>query len=360
MKKFSIFFLLLICAALNAGEFDNPTDFLPAEQDTNPQITVVLAPKTRATVSAEVSGKIVELKKDFGQHFAKDEVLVCLDDEFSKQTYEKTKATYLLAKASMASAQNIYESQANLKKVEAELTLAKTRLKTLKELRDKQVNTRKAKAMVDVARKNLEATEKLYNDKMASNMDMENARKDLIIAEANLKLTDSTELSDISSIERAVAVAEAEYAIAKANIAPAYENAKKELSLAKSNLQIAKDELDNCTIKAPFSGRIVNVLIDEHELVQKGTPLLELVNDSVLRAKFLLPSSYFKKIKKGQKVKINIIETGKKTAATVSHISAVIDPASESFMVYAEVDNTKGLLRVGMRGRFKLSDIEME
>jgi multidrug resistance efflux pump len=344
-----------------SGAENNITpDFLAPEEEKDPQITVVLAPQTRATISAEVAGKITALKKDFGQHFNKGDILLQLDDNYYKRSYGKTSAIYNLARANIASAELVYKSKANLKKNEAEILLARTRLNALKKLQANKIQEKKVQAVIDVAKKNLEATEKLYKDKMASNMDLENAQKDLIVAKANLELIQSSEKNEIAGAERALAIAQAEYVISKAHIEPNFENARKELSLAESNLNIAERELKNCQIQAPFTGRVVKVLINEHELVQKGTQLLEIVNDSVLRAKFLLPSAYFKKVKKGQKVRVNIVETGQITKAVVSHISAVIDPASESFMVYAEVDNAEGLLRVGMRGRFKLSDIEIK
>ena len=128
------------------------------------------------------------------------------------------------------------------------------------------------------------------------------------------------------------------------------ENARSELAVAEVDLAIARQEYSRCFVNAPFSGRVRKVLVHEHEWVKKGDPILEIVDDSVLLAKFFLPSSMFDKIKKGDKVVASIQETGQQYTGTISHIGAVMDPSSRSFEVYAEIPNTESSLRCGMRG----------
>jgi RND family efflux transporter MFP subunit len=128
------------------------------------------------------------------------------------------------------------------------------------------------------------------------------------------------------------------------------ENARSELAVAEVDLAIARQEYSRCFVNAPCSGRVRKVLVHEHEWVKKGDPILEIVDDSVLLAKFLLPSSLFGQIKLGDNVIATIQENGKSYSGTISHIGAVMDPSSRSFEVYAEIPNTESFLRCGMRG----------
>jgi RND family efflux transporter MFP subunit len=133
------------------------------------------------------------------------------------------------------------------------------------------------------------------------------------------------------------------------------EKAKAELAVAEVSRKFALRNVNACRILAPYGGRVEKLFVNEHELVDEGRPLIKIVDDSVLRARIILPSDLFGSLKVGQPMSILIKETGKEVTAKVSHISAVMDPASATFEVYAEVENTGGALRGGMTGRLLVS-----
>ncbi|WP_321400553.1 efflux RND transporter periplasmic adaptor subunit [Maridesulfovibrio sp.] len=131
------------------------------------------------------------------------------------------------------------------------------------------------------------------------------------------------------------------------------EESRSKQVVAEVDLAIARQKLARCAVRAPFTGRVAKLLVNEHEWVKIGTPLMEIVDDSVLLAKFLLPSSMYGNVKINNKVTINIQETGKNYEGEISHIGAEVDPSSRSFEVFAEIKND-GALRSGMRGLIKL------
>lgn len=120
------------------------------------------------------------------------------------------------------------------------------------------------------------------------------------------------------------------------------------VKVALRNLVDAKDKLRGCNICAPFNGRVAEVLVDEHELVKNGEPLIRLVNDSVLLARFLLAEEMFASVKPGIPVKILVSSSGEVVVGTIKYIAAEVDPASRTFEVRAEVENGEGRLRTGM------------
>lgn len=270
------------------------------------RITALLTPRTQAVLSAEVTGRVVKLERELGEAFAGGDVLVRLDE---------------------------LSYRANRQIAEANLTAARRELERVQKLAADRTRQRHTQAVLAAARANLAATERLHQDGHASQVDLENARRDVVTAEVECELAESTTARDVTQAER-------------------------ELVLAEGKLQIARSELEGCALAAPYAGRVARVLVHEHELVERGRPLIEIVDDTVLRAKFLLPSRLFRAVPVGKVLTLNVVETGETVSMQVSHVAAVLDAASATFEVYAEVDNRDGRLRAGMNGWLALPEGE--
>lgn len=323
-------------------------------------ITVVFEPRQRATLSAEVTARVTDIAKEFGEAFQQDEPLIQLDSRYYERALRKARSLLALTQANLASAQALYDLKAKAKKAAADLAVAKAKVRMLERIKADRLRIRRAEAVLKTVQKNLEATEKLFADRAASEMDLETARTDVISAEVELALIQENEGPELEQARQAVIVSEIDQRVAEASRGPALELARKDEAVAQVNVDIAADDLAACSLLAPFPGRVSKVYVNEHELVDRGTRLLEIVNDRVLWAQFLLPSRVFGRVRTGQTVSIRVVETETAVRGVISHISASIDPASESFEVYATVKNADGGLRSGMRGRFTLSDIQQE
>lgn len=132
--------------------------------------------------------------------------------------------------------------------------------------------------------------------------------------------------------------------------------AKGALARAEADLAVAKQDLDACTVKAPYAGRVVSISAREHELVQRGEALLSIVDDSVLRARFLAAENDLPRLRIGQTVSITVPVLKITENAAITHISPVIDPASRTVEVFAEVENRDGAITSGMIGTLRLAD----
>jgi membrane fusion protein (multidrug efflux system) len=157
-------------------------------------------------------------------------------------------------------------------------------------------------------------------------------------------------------LEKGLAKLRAQEELFSDNVASTFElkEAQAEVATAEAELATAELNLQACRIKAPYTGRIVRIIIHEHEIVQPGQELVEVVDDKVLLAKLLIPSTYFNQLSLGQELLIHVSETGVDVPAYVSHIGSVIDPASSMIQIYAEVKNDNGELRAGMIGTTEL------
>jgi multidrug resistance efflux pump len=284
--------------ALLPGRLDAQSP--PPESD---QVAAILTPRHQAVLSAEIPGRVVAVNREFGERFAAGDLLVQLDE-----------LTY----------------RVNRQKAEAELAAAEQDLVQVRKLAEERSRERRAAAVLAAARANLAATQRLYDNQQTSQLDLENARRDVTAAEAECELAGATSAKELTRAQR-------------------------ELAIAQGNCELARGELEACAVRAPYAGRVARVIVQAYELVQRGTPVMEVVDDGLLLAKFLLPSALFRSVQIGQEVSLTVSETGQIVIARVSHIAAVLDPASVTFEVYAELDNPVGDLRAGMNGTLSLA-----
>lgn len=163
-----------------------------------------------------------------------------------------------------------------------------------------KANVEKAKAVLRRAQAILSAKTNLYHDKVASYVELKDA-------------------------EAATATADAE-------------------------VVLALNQYDAAIIVAPYDGKVISLNIELYELPQPGQALIEILEDDLLLAKILVPSTFLKDIYIGKMLKINIKETETTVDAKIIRIGAVIDPASSTIAVEAEINNHDGTLKAGMIG----------
>lgn len=127
--------------------------------------------------------------------------------------------------------------------------------------------------------------------------------------------------------------------------------AKMEVEKAEAESRIVSLNVERCTIKAPYDGRVVRVMTNEQESVRLQQELIEIVGVGSLEAEIVVPGAWLKWLVAGWKLTMTIDETGEKVAATVATVGATMDPASQSLIVTALVPGKKGTVLIpGMRG----------
>jgi len=156
--------------------------------------------------------------------------------------------------------------------------------------------------------------------------------------------------------EKAKTQLEAKKQLYHDNVASIFEikEGEADLATAQAELVNAQKNLDATKVIAPYNGKVVDVSLEEHELPQNDKSAIEVVDDEVLLAKFLVPSMLVEKIKIGDPVRITVKETGETITAKVARIGSVIDPSSSTLKIEAEVDNKEGKLKTGMSGTVTL------
>ncbi|MBF0612143.1 MAG: efflux RND transporter periplasmic adaptor subunit [Magnetococcales bacterium] len=119
---------------------------------------------------------------------------------------------------------------------------------------------------------------------------------------------------------------------------------------AKAQVNLAAAKAAMCQIKAPFAGRVVKRKVNPYQFVGEGTPLLEVLDDVNLRIQLVASSSWISWLKPGLEFAVTIDETGKKYPAVVETLGSRIDPASQTFEVWAVLPGQHPELLSGMSG----------
>lgn len=138
------------------------------------------------------------------------------------------------------------------------------------------------------------------------------------------------------------------------------ENAKRDHSAAKAELALAERNYAACHVRAPYAGRVAEVFINEHELVEAGRPLVKIIEDSTLLGHIFLPGRFYTRIKLGQPVPLEFPEAGLTTTGEIARIAPAIDPASGMFEAYLKIDNRAGRLRSGLTGWVAAEKIDVQ
>jgi membrane fusion protein, multidrug efflux system len=118
----------------------------------------------------------------------------------------------------------------------------------------------------------------------------------------------------------------------------------------KAQIQLYHAQLQQCDIKAPFSGRVTKLHVKAFESMAIGQPLVDVVNDRKLKAQLNIPSLWLSWVNAGTPFSMQIEETGKAYEARVKRINGKVDAVSQSVEIEGEVVGNTDSLLPGMSG----------
>ncbi len=136
------------------------------------------------------------------------------------------------------------------------------------------------------------------------------------------------------------------------------ELSKAEMKKAEAEVQIANLRIKHCTIKAPYSGRVIDVLANEYESVDMEIELISILNDKQLEIELIVPSKWLGWLKRGEVFDFLVDETNQKYPAKISRIGAVVDPVSQTIRVTGLFDASSEDILSGMSGTAFFNSIQ--
>lgn len=175
---------------------------------------------------------------------------------------------------------------------------------------------------------------------------------------------------DCSKYEAELAIAQAEHRAKKKtfenNLRLAQHNSVGTLELEVSEAEAQKAyaavrasqvNVAGCTVRAPFPGRVVKTIVNEHENVFPNDQLISLLDDSLLEIELILPSKSLAWLKVGTSFEYAVDETGLRYRAVVQDIGANVDPASQTVKVKGLFRTQPDNVLAGMSGAASFTEL---
>lgn len=129
-----------------------------------------------------------------------------------------------------------------------------------------------------------------------------------------------------------------------------YEIARASLKEAGADVTMAQAQVSQCFVSAPYAGRVVRRMANQHEHLTPGMPLMQIVESGSLRIELLVPSVWLRWMKQGTEFSVHVDELDARFKARIVGLGARVDAASQTIDVRAEIAGSPPGLLPGMSG----------
>ena len=122
------------------------------------------------------------------------------------------------------------------------------------------------------------------------------------------------------------------------------------LAKAKAESDALRSQLNQCTVIAPFRGRVQELNLQVHETSQPGKPFLGLVAHERLEIDLIVPSLWIRRLPVGTVFTFRVDEVQQAVQATVTRTGASVDPVSQTIKIIAAFTDAGQAVLPGMSG----------
>ncbi|MFO7767734.1 MAG: efflux RND transporter periplasmic adaptor subunit [bacterium] len=130
---------------------------------------------------------------------------------------------------------------------------------------------------------------------------------------------------------------------------------KAQLTQARIAVQRAERNLEQTRLRAPFSGYVADLKVDEGQVLGSGTEILTLLDTSLMRVEVDVLESEIAPIRRGRKARVEFTALpGRDFEASVVAVNPIIDPQTRTGKVTLELANPEGLITSGMFARSRI------
>ncbi len=135
-----------------------------------------------------------------------------------------------------------------------------------------------------------------------------------------------------------------------------YDEAKTGVESLKIGIESLQKRIDDTYVKAPISGTINNMRIEDGSYLAPGTPVANIVSINPLRLDVFLTEDQVVTAKKGQRVKVTAdVARGREFSGVITFVDVQAD-MTKRFPVQIEVANAgASLIKAGMNGKVQFS-----
>jgi membrane fusion protein, multidrug efflux system len=110
-------------------------------------------------------------------------------------------------------------------------------------------------------------------------------------------------------------------------------------------------------VYAPISGVVEKVMQKSGEMGMPGAPMAQIVNVGDLKVMAKIADTYVGSVKKGDAITIKFPDINKEFTTRISLVNALIDPASRTFGIEANIPNLGGSLKPNQVAIININDL---
>lgn len=297
---------------------------------------------TQVTVSAETAGRLVAFEVREGQVLTASAEVGRINPSELELQREQAEAQREASESRIdetARQQPIVEAQRSAAAAQVEAARAQLAAIT---------------SQLVIAQRALDRTKRLIDQSAATTQQLDQAERDVRVLEEQQR----AQKAQIEANERQVAV----HAGQLAAIGAQRRTATRQASSAAAQVELVADRLRKTTITNPIAGTVLTTYAEAGEFVQPGQPLYAIANLGVVDVRAYITETQLASVQVGQQTMVTV-DVGKdmrqSLPGTVTWIAseAQFTPTpvqtrdERADLVYAvkiRVDNSKGLLKLGM------------
>lgn len=337
MKKILIGILIILILAVIAfvsfREKKNELKFKTekvtrGDIESNVTATGTVNPVTTVLVGTQVSGTIKNIYVDFNSPVNKGQVIAQIDDAQFTTKVRQAEANLESAKA------NVENARANIENLKARLNASKADID-------------KARVALTDVRTNLDRIKKLWEERLASQKDMDSSQNGYDSQIAQLKSTEATHDSNIAQLN----AAEAQYKTSLAQV-----------KQSEASLDTARLDLEHTRILSPVNGIVVSRNVDVGQTVAASfqTPTLFNIAEDMTKMQIYsnISEADIGKIKVGQPVEFTVDaypDTIFKGNVSEVRNAPITIQNVVTYDVVVKVDNSELRLKPGMTANVSIS-----
>ncbi len=122
---------------------------------------------------------------------------------------------------------------------------------------------------------------------------------------------------------------------------------RSQLSERRAQLALVRQQLEDTTIRAPFSGAITRRQGSIGEFLPVNAAIVTLVRQNPLRVRLGVPERQASRVRQGQPIEIRLEGVAERFTGRVVRLSPAIEVQNRSLVIEGEIPNPTGLLRPG-------------
>lgn len=135
-----------------------------------------------------------------------------------------------------------------------------------------------------------------------------------------------------------------------------YLQAKTSYEAQQETVNQLKKQLAKTSLRAPFSGIVDNVMIEQGSVVAPQSPIFRVINLDDMYIEIDVPESYIRDVVVGKDVQIEFPVLDKKIQGEVRLAGNFINPANRTFRIEVGVPNDDKLIKPNLTARLKIND----